>query len=184
MSKHQAKHNEYKQVIKEGARKGVEHAEAVLWTLLERNPDKWVVLLGEHCNYTYKGQDGKPSWWPALHTSKPSRGPYKPPRTTVMQVRDLDPCVHCLEPTFYGSGRYVNRIPADRPNDIDEAGPNKAMRDGYACAECMAMDCDHCGNDIAMDEDLKHPEIGEGYYHEECLKALGFTDKQIEKGQE
>jgi len=178
MSKHQAKHNEYKQLLNEGARKGVEHAEAILWTMLEQNPDKWVVLLGEHCNYTYKGQDGKPSSWPALHTSKPSRGPYKPPRTTLMQVRDLDPCVHCLEPTFYGSGRYVNRIPADTDAVCGQ------YRDGYACAECMAMDCDHCGKKIPMDDDLWHPETGEGYYHEECLKALGFTDKQIEEGQE
>tara|TARA_Y100000588_G_scaffold9751_1_gene10873 strand:- start:21561 stop:22106 length:546 start_codon:yes stop_codon:yes gene_type:complete len=180
MSKHQQKHNEYKQVIKEGARKGVEHAQALLWTLLERNPDKWVVLLGEWCNYAYRGQDNRASWWPALHARRPSW----PAPALKMQVRDLDPCVHCLEPTFYGSGRYVNRIPADRPNDLDEAGPNKAMREGYACAECMGRECDHCGNDIAMDEDLKHPETGEGDYHEECLKALGFTDKQIEEGQE
>ena len=44
--------------------------------------------------------------------------------------------------------------------------------------------CDVCGKDIAMDEDLKSPTTGEGDYHEECLKALGFTDKQIEEGQE
>lgn len=81
------------------------------------------------------------------------------------------PCVHCSEPTVFGSGRFVNRLSADT-----------GERDGYACAECMALECDHCGESLPLDDDFHHPETGEGYYHDECLKALGFTEKQIEEG--
>jgi hypothetical protein len=59
----------------------------------------------------------------------------------------------------------------------------------------MARECENCDDMIPMDEDWKHPLQGtdpqpdglyhyDGDYHHKCLKALGFTDKQIEKGQE
>ena len=54
-----------------------------------------------------------------------------------------DPCVFCGEATAWGSGRYVNRVPAD--NGVDE---------GFACAECMEMDCDRCDKPIPLDEDI------------------------------
>jgi hypothetical protein len=45
-----------------------------------------------------------------------------------------DPCVHCGEDTSFGSGRFVNRVPADT-----------GERNGYACAECLSVECDRCG---------------------------------------
>ena len=58
-----------------------------------------------------------------------------------------DPCVFCGEPTACWRGSYVNRIPAD--NGVDE---------GFACAECMKIDCDRCDKPIPLDEDIS-PEM-------------------------
>ena len=44
-------------------------------------------------------------------------------------------CIECWEDTSFGSGRYVNRIPADN-----------GVRDGYMCEECQSLKCDTCGN--------------------------------------
>ena len=77
-------------------------------------------------------------------------------------------CVSCGEDTTFGSGRFVNRIPAD---------------DGYMCSECASYECDRCGKLIGFDEDIS-PEMvfGENFenqlypfsdgswkLHEECL---------------
>ena len=45
-------------------------------------------------------------------------------------------CIECWEDTSFGSGRFVNRIPADN-----------GVRDGYMCAECQSIKCDRCGED-------------------------------------
>ncbi|MAK33233.1 MAG: hypothetical protein CL386_04520 [Acidiferrobacter sp.] len=58
-------------------------------------------------------------------------------------------CVFCAESTAIGSGRFVNRIPADTYNE--ETGE---YLDGYACAGCMSRECEVCGSEVAMDEDL------------------------------
>ena len=58
-------------------------------------------------------------------------------------------CVHCFHSVAPGSGRFVNRIPADVCS-----GLNYLRLDGYACAECMILDCDRCGKGIALDEDI------------------------------
>ena len=88
--------------------------------------------------------------------------------TASSQVRHvemsvIDPCVHCGESTVFGSGRFVNRIPAD---------------DGYACAECMALDCDRCDRPIPLDEDITADDCGMDEFedgswrvHEECLTS-------------
>ena len=186
-------HAEYMDSLEAASYEGLEKARTALWSLLEQNPDRWVVLLGEHCNYRYRGKDNRTSSWPTLHKNRPAW----PAAALKMQVRDLDPCVWCLEPTFYGSGRFVNRTPADcwSNHDLPPSDPANSLRDGYACAACMARECDHCDEDIPMDEDFRHPRRAtdpqpdgfyhyDGSYHYECLTALGFTEKQIEKGQE
>ena len=40
-------------------------------------------------------------------------------------------CVDCQRDTSFGSGLYVNRIPAD---------------DGYLCPECQEIECEACGD--------------------------------------
>lgn len=44
-----------------------------------------------------------------------------------------DPCFGCGASTAFGSGRYVNRIPADKTAE---------GQDGYLCAECDLYDDD------------------------------------------
>ena len=68
----------------------------------------------------------------------------------------IDPCTHCGKSTAFGSGRFVNRIPSD---------------DGYSCANCLAIDCDRCGDPIPLDEDCFLDEWGEQRAHYECLTA-------------
>ena len=76
-----------------------------------------------------------------------------------------DPCLHCGEPTAFGSGRFVNRVPGDRE---DKDG---YLIEGYSCAECLQIECDKCGEPIPLDEDHKDPLTGEGFYHAECIET-------------
>ena len=64
-----------------------------------------------------------------------------------------DPCTECGEPTSFGSGRFVNRVPSDTR---------------YICPECMMIECWECGKPIPVDEDFKD-QNEEGFYHEECV---------------
>jgi len=50
-------------------------------------------------------------------------------------------CVHCGRDTSFGSGRFVNRIPADASYEVvDKDGKiifeEGEYRDGYGCVEC------------------------------------------------
>ena len=96
-----------------------------------------------------------------------------------MKVIDCkNKCVHCGEDTSLGSGRFVNRIPGDVYDD-----DAKALRDGYACAECLAIECGRCGETIDHDEDISSWQIfgwendpgqfGDGSYKicDDCLTA-------------
>tara|TARA_R110001632_G_scaffold99473_1_gene206272 strand:+ start:992 stop:1225 length:234 start_codon:yes stop_codon:yes gene_type:complete len=44
-----------------------------------------------------------------------------------------DRCIGCARDTSFGSGLFVNRIPADNDEKY-----------GYLCPDCQSMDCDHC----------------------------------------
>tara|TARA_S200002703_G_scaffold78528_2_gene67611 strand:+ start:323 stop:484 length:162 start_codon:yes stop_codon:yes gene_type:complete len=47
-----------------------------------------------------------------------------------MNVKDMgDLCLECRQDTSWGSGRFVNRIPAGQDFEI-----------GYLCAECYEVD--------------------------------------------
>ena len=114
------------------------------------------------------------------------------------QCKKLDPlvvgdigdyCVECLQSTAFGTGRFVNRIPADRDVE-DEEGNYLGRRDGYLCTECNFTECDRCNEKIYCDEDftpydvyrpdevhssVEVAEFSDGAYrvHYECL-----TDKE------
>jgi len=95
------------------------------------------------------------------------------------KLEESDLCVYCLLSTASGSGRWVNRVPADN---------------GWSCAECMTSDCDRCGKPIALDEDVTAYDVFKlnehwGYFddgsfcvHPECLTALELSrwEKSIE----
>ena len=105
------------------------------------------------------------------------------------QCKKLDPlvtgdigdyCVDCLQSTAFGTGRFVNRIPADRDVE-DEEGIYLGRRDGYLCPECNFTECDRCNEKIYCDEDFTPydvyrpdefvDEFDDGAYrvHYECL---------------
>ena len=46
---------------------------------------------------------------------------------------DSQICVECDKPCHFGSGRFVNRIPAEN----DEYS-------GYQCPNCQSIECDGC----------------------------------------
>lgn len=79
-----------------------------------------------------------------------------------------DHCVECGEDTSFGSGRFVNRIPADR--DLDEDSPFKHLIkegysrvDGYLCADCTSEECDRCGELVALDEQITESAFEDGF---------------------
>ena len=86
------------------------------------------------------------------------------------QVDIGDKCVECLRSTSFGSGLFVNRIPADNDNYI-----------GWLCPECNFHECDRCNEKIYCDEDFTPydvyrpdefvDEFDDGAYrvHYECL---------------
>jgi|TARA_R110002020_G_scaffold57894_1_gene159053 hypothetical protein len=61
-----------------------------------------------------------------------------------------DKCVYCMRNTSFGSGLWVNRIPADADCETEDKEGNIIFadgqyRDGYMCIECQAMECYYCG---------------------------------------
>ena len=75
------------------------------------------------------------------------------------QVDIGDKCVECLRPTSFGSGLFVNRIPADNDNYI-----------GWLCAECNFWECDRCNEKIYCDEDCTPYDVYDS------LEPTGFSD--------
>jgi hypothetical protein len=66
----------------------------------------------------------------------------------AVDVGDL--CVFCGLSTSFGTGRYVNRIPAGSyPRDqvaasLAAAHPGAKSFDGWYCSECQSSDCEAC----------------------------------------
>lgn len=99
-----------------------------------------------------------------------------------MDIGDL--CVFCGHDTSFGSGRFVNRIPA-----VTDAC------EGYACPDCMSRECDRCDEMISVDEDftpyvvygLATDRFDDGAYcvHEECLtpKERELYEKRVEENE-
>jgi len=70
-------------------------------------------------------------------------------------MKDIgDLCIECGEDTAFGSGLYVNRIPADDGKQI-----------GYLCPECQSIECDAC-----QEKTLEYFTGSDGgWYCESCL---------------
>ena len=97
-------------------------------------------------------------------------------------------CVYCCADTSFGSGKFVNRVPADADCAVETADGHVIFkegeyRDGYACAECMMLECCRCGKPIDLNEDVTPYDVTGGCefddgtfrVHEDCL-----TDKESE----
>ena len=53
------------------------------------------------------------------------------------QVDIGDKCIECMRSTVFGTGLFVNRLPADNDKYI-----------GYLCPECNWLECDRCDDNI------------------------------------
>lgn len=80
---------------------------------------------------------------------------------TKQQV--IDPCAHCGKSTAFGYGKFVNRIGYD---------------DGWACAECSGYECNSCGKDIYLDEEVRDKDLLD--YHPECLAEELWHEDYLE----
>jgi hypothetical protein len=81
----------------------------------------------------------------------------------------IDPCLDCGLSTAFGSGRFVDRIPADREDY--ETGE---YRDGFLCAMCAGYECDKCGEQIYIDTETR-AEDARGFvsvFHAECSAVV------------
>ena len=58
-------------------------------------------------------------------------------RSIEREKMNSDICQDCGDSVSFGSGKFVNRIPA---ND-------------WLCAECASLECDRCDDKIPLDED-------------------------------
>lgn len=63
-------------------------------------------------------------------------------------------CVECGCDTSFGSGNFVNRIPALTDT-----------HDGWMCVECQSMECDDCG-ELTLEW---HTDEDGGFVCESCL---------------
>lgn len=66
-------------------------------------------------------------------------------------------CIDCGDSVAQGSGKYVNRIPAD-----------DGEKSGFLCADCQCEPCDRCG---LADPELQTIEDDTGAIHvcDDCL---------------
>ena len=64
----------------------------------------------------------------------------------------LEICQDCKCSVAFGSGRFINRVPADN----------------WLCAECCELECDRCNKPIPLDEDF-YLESKDLRLHEECM---------------
>lgn len=67
-----------------------------------------------------------------------------------------DPCRDCQQSTARGSNLWVNRVGCD---------------EGWLCRDCGGVECDACGQNIPLDEELTvdHPTLHRLFYHHGCI---------------
>lgn len=72
-----------------------------------------------------------------------------------------DKCITCFSDTSFGSGKFVNRIPAE--DDKHE---------GYMCPDCQMIECDDCNESI-----LDYVSTVEGsFVCDDCFKKGGYKE--------
>ena len=69
-------------------------------------------------------------------------------------------CVDCFKDTSFGSGRFVNRIPADN-----------GVYDGYQCPDCQMIECDKC-DELTLEYIMT--ELGM-VYCDDCHETINKT---------
>ena len=102
-----------------------------------------------------------------------------------------DPCLECGTPTLGvltmadGStiGIGMSRLPA---YGWGSEGIGDEGRDGYLCGSCAGYECDSCGENIFLDEDITvvNEDGQDEKYHDDCLtpelRALAIEQGELE----
>ena len=69
------------------------------------------------------------------------------------KLKDLgNLCIDCKEDTSFGSGKFVNRIPAD-DGEVS----------GFMCADCQMVECDSCEQKV-----YEYSTSEQGWFCEDC----------------
>ena len=98
-------------------------------------------------------------------------------------MKDIgDRCVHCGKSTAFGSGRFVNRIPADADDEAEDDNGKIIFvegwyRKGYACVECMSWDCDRCG-ELTFEYNFIAAKDNKGNYYSEHVCSDCTTEEE------
>ena len=78
-------------------------------------------------------------------------------------IKDLgNLCIDCKQDTSFGSGRFVNRIPAD-DGEVS----------GFMCADCQMVECDSCEQKVY---EYATSEQGMWYCIDKCYKPETLVD--------
>jgi len=79
------------------------------------------------------------------------------------KIKDLGQlCIDCKEDTSMGSGKFVNRIPAD-DGEVS----------GFMCADCQMVECDSCKEKVF---EYETSEQGAWYCIDKCYKPETLID--------
>ena len=63
----------------------------------------------------------------------------------MISVKGIDHgnvCIECERDTSFGTGLFVNRIPASTDHELDDG--TFASCNGYMCWECQQVECEQC----------------------------------------
>tara|TARA_A100001015_G_C14593312_1_gene557569 strand:- start:166 stop:555 length:390 start_codon:yes stop_codon:yes gene_type:complete len=71
-------------------------------------------------------------------------------------------CIDCKEDTSFGSGKFVNRIPAD-----------DGKVSGFMCADCQMVECDSCKQKVF---EYETSEQGMWWCIDKCYKPETLID--------
>ncbi len=90
-----------------------------------------------------------------------------------MDINIGDECVDCQQDTSFGSGRFVNRIPAYVDREVLHG--EFIGVEGYQCAECREMECEGKDCDYMVLDDYT---IIDGYVLcDSCVAKIPADEK-------
>ena len=83
------------------------------------------------------------------------------------KLKDLgNLCIDCKEDTSFGSGKFVNRIPAD-----------DGKVSGFMCADCQMVECDSCKEKVF---EYETSQKGMWWCIDKCYKPETLIDIRID----
>ena len=97
-----------------------------------------------------------------------------------------DPCLECGTPTLGVLTMADGSTVGIGVNRLGYSDPNKGI-DGWLCGSCAGYECDSCGENIFLDEDITivDEEGCNEKYHDDCLtpelRALAIEQGELDE---